>query len=195
MGGVYIRIQLLEDLNQTYSSPGCHSLRQSGRGGTFYRPTPILSEGLGGKPSERTSTRHSDRPGTEPRAFHIICHLSLATALADEDYGLHFTGRKAKAHKDYFSKKPQSWLVECWLRASLLRIHSPNTPNWLTHQWREKDLGIGKTSKPSRWIWWPAKGFKDQILVSAPWHHTPPCLKYTPAILYPIYSFIPTLTR
>ena len=105
MGGVYIRIQLLEDLNQTYSSPGCHSLRQSGRGGTFYRPTPILSEGLGGKPSERTSTRHRDRPGTEPRAFHIICHLSLATALADEDYGLHFTGRKAKAHKDYFSKK------------------------------------------------------------------------------------------
>ena len=129
------------------------------------------------------------------KGFPHTYHLSLATALADKDYGLHFTGRKAKAHKDYFSKKPQSWLVQCWLRASLLRIHSPNTPNWLTHQWQKKDLGIGKTSKPSRWIRWPTKGFEDQILVSAHWHHTPPCLKYTPAILYPIYLFIPTLTR
>ena len=35
----------------------------------LHRPTPILSEGLGGKPRERTSKQHRDKPGTEPRAF------------------------------------------------------------------------------------------------------------------------------
>ena len=47
-----------------------------------------------------------------------------------------------------------------------------------------------KNNQTIRWIRWPTKGFKDQILVSAPWHHTSPCLKYTPASCIPfIYLF------
>ena len=104
--------------------------RGPGRGGTFY--TDQLQyyqkgwEGNQGK-EDPSSTVAGQAHSQGLSAY--ICHLGLATALADKDYGLHFTGRKATAHKDYFSKKPQSWLVECWLRASLLRIHSPNTPN------------------------------------------------------------------
>ena len=52
----------------------------------LHRPTPILSEGLGGKPRERRSKQHRGGPGTQPRAFRI--HMSFRPCNSSGRQGL-----------------------------------------------------------------------------------------------------------